>query len=608
MIKLTWEAIGVHRSVANIDRPGVDYDLYLGEDSIVPTPLKRALQTYKDVEALPSCIKMATSTLLHSCGALDNAGTSDFMKDADFSLDQSKSIYATRMAVCEISEARVPVPGQCASFVPSEQNSRKKGFMGRFTGQGTSKPTINYPVYESSTEHNLDDCRTALENRPQWWTSYSNARQNAVALCHAVRGALEKDEAIHLHKVLAETTVDVSGALQEAKADVAVIKAAFHDLVTQVHEFHLDLVNDDQTRQDEVRRLWAGWMEQMGLGVDGLADRISEINTNLRDTGAEVANSGKQAVGTIKEIMETVNGMVTQHSKNVAFVSKDADIAHERIQYLNELLEQQITQQIYAWTKNLETSNSLAATVQHNLERIDLSAAGSTELVVAIGTQLAIMSEQIHGLTNAHDEMRETVNGTMAVVSELKEEVEATRSAMAAITGFFTSLTNVLGRVPSIIWFLFWTGFLVALLGLICACPGGPTLLLMAGSLIVRVLRWTLSHSFEVFGAALVLVYFTAIESPLQLIRRWQAFGISTFEQVFAGVYAGIVIGSWAVVFLGRRFGEHWHQDELDYEFAVESAAKEAEIQGLLGVLQEKRRGIAGWWQARTEKEGELAI
>lgn len=557
---------------------------------------------------------MAASALMDSCATLDDAGTTDSTKDADVSLDQAKSIFATRLAICEILEAKASIPGKCEAFVPSDQNTRKKGFMGRFTSQGATKPTLSYPVYESSTEQHLDQCRTALASRSQWWTSYSNSRQNAVSLCHAVRGAIEKDEALHLHKVLAETTRDVAQALRDAKGDFGMVQQAFHDLVIHAHDFHVSLVDEDQARQEEIRRSWAAWLEQMEQGVDGLAGRIREVNANLRDTGVQVVSSGEQAIGTIKDIMVTVNELISQHSKEVALISEDAEIAHERLQYINELFRQSIGQQVYALTKSLDTSNSLAQMVNQNLDQINFGAAGSAELVAAIGTQLHAMSTQIQALKDDHDEMRETVNGTMIVVTELRGEVEATRTAMAAITGFFTSLTDAFRRVPTLIWCLFWIGAFIALIRLICACPGGPALLTLSGRMLLDILRLGLSHSTEIIGAILTVAFFTLIESPTHLLHRWQTLGVSTFEQVFAGVWAGIVIGAWAVAIVKRRLGGDAEAEEIDYAADFGFAGKHNEEYSLPTMMAPGAKrcvgwlNVADWYNGRKKGEGEIAI
>ena len=195
---------------------------------------------------------MAASALLHSCATVDHAGSGEEIKNAAFNMDHAKSIFATRFAICEISEAKGQIPNSCASFLPNKQNTRKQGFMGRFTDKGPTKPSIVYPFYEASTEHSLDDCRAALEGRPQWWTSYSNSRQNAVSLCHAVRGEIEKDESLHLHRVLAETTVDLAEALRHSKAEATETMAAFHELRVNIRQFHLALFDQDKEKRSGV--------------------------------------------------------------------------------------------------------------------------------------------------------------------------------------------------------------------------------------------------------------------------------------------------------------------------------------------------------------------
>ena len=218
----------------------------------------------------------------------------------------------------------------------------------------------------------------------------------------------------------------------------------------------------------------------------------------------------------------------------------------------------------------------------------------------------SVMSDQIQGLKDDHDEMRETVNGTMVVVTGLREEVEATKTAMAAITGFFTSLTDIFGRIPTILWIILWIGVLAATLGLICALPGGPTLLTIAGQVLVTGLRLALSHSSEIIAAIFTLFFFTFIESPTHVIHRWQTTGISTFEQVFAAVWLAIVLSAWAVAFVRRRFEDSDDKDQDSCVLPVTMTQEEK---------QKKRGGwlnVADWYNQRTgtgvKDEGKLSI
>lgn len=120
----------------------------------------------------PSCHRLATSVLLKSCQSIDSA-----KDDVEVSIEDTRSIYAAKLAVCEIQSADTDVPPSCQTLT----STRKTGLFKKAGAQ---------PVTKSHLSH----CLQALETRPQWWTSYSNNRQNAVVICQAARADIERGE------------------------------------------------------------------------------------------------------------------------------------------------------------------------------------------------------------------------------------------------------------------------------------------------------------------------------------------------------------------------------------------------------------------------------
>jgi len=151
-------------------------------------------------------------------------------KDADQSstnseaaLDDVKSTYAARLAVCELVGARTAVPSYCAPLMPSDQAKSKRGFRG-FLNQGAGQRRTTGLGYDDIKGQQLGQCLKSLESRPQWWTSYSNNRQNAVVMCQAARGQIEKGELsgrqVRVSIARAKTCLDEMLDLQRSMAGV----------------------------------------------------------------------------------------------------------------------------------------------------------------------------------------------------------------------------------------------------------------------------------------------------------------------------------------------------------------------------------------------------
>ena len=134
----------------------------------------QALQLLSSIQASPSCQRLATSHLLDSCRSIDGS-----QHESEVLIDETRSLYAAQLAVCEIQSAKAVVPQSCEILSISIKS-----------GWGRSQK----PDAETISKAQLSGCLQDLESRPQWWTSYSNSRQNAVVICEAARSDIEKGE------------------------------------------------------------------------------------------------------------------------------------------------------------------------------------------------------------------------------------------------------------------------------------------------------------------------------------------------------------------------------------------------------------------------------
>lgn len=138
----------------------------------------QALELLVSLQASPSCNRIATSTLLDSCQAIDGSRS-----NGEESLDDIRSTYAAQLAMCEIMSADSAVPHSCKALAPEPNKNVDQS-------KGTKR------VWKAQ----LSECLQLLESRPQWWTSYSNNRQNAVVICQAARVDIEKGECADIVK------------------------------------------------------------------------------------------------------------------------------------------------------------------------------------------------------------------------------------------------------------------------------------------------------------------------------------------------------------------------------------------------------------------------
>lgn len=144
----------------------------------------QALQLLNSMQKSPSCNRLAASTLLESCQTVDGSS-----HDVEETLEDIKSVYAARLALCEISATGLEIPSDCKLLMPWD-DQEGQGSLGWILGSGRAKLF----AHDNIGHHQLSQCLRSLETRPQWWTSYSNSRQNAVVMCQAARVDIERGE------------------------------------------------------------------------------------------------------------------------------------------------------------------------------------------------------------------------------------------------------------------------------------------------------------------------------------------------------------------------------------------------------------------------------
>ncbi len=170
--------------------------------SLIKTPglhepefFQKAATLIQSQKSVPSCALQAAMTLLGSCRDIDGSNDNGHGSTGDHEgmLERIKSTYAARLAVCELLEAGADVPAQCSSLTSPKRPKTARSFSDFLFKVKRGAETAGDGKADDAKDA-LSQCLWSLESRPQWWTSYSNSRQNAVVMCQAMRGQIERGE------------------------------------------------------------------------------------------------------------------------------------------------------------------------------------------------------------------------------------------------------------------------------------------------------------------------------------------------------------------------------------------------------------------------------
>ena len=230
----------------------------------------KALELLGSIQSASSCNRLAASILLTSCKSIEGPSS-----DSENAIDDIKSIYAAQLAVCELQSAGALTPPQCALISPTATEKQAK-------------------PYQRVDKYHLSQCLKSLESRPQWWTSYSNNKQNAVVMCRAARVELEKgrsypqqvkaltahkdiDDMIRVLKSLVSTSSDLDDVLSKALQEAAQRLAQQQDFAKATDLFQGQLLRDLELASEGAQSYFTRLMESMDSVMQTWLGRASSV-------------------------------------------------------------------------------------------------------------------------------------------------------------------------------------------------------------------------------------------------------------------------------------------------------------------------------------------
>ncbi|KAJ5380598.1 uncharacterized protein N7496_003026 [Penicillium cataractarum] len=273
------------------------------------------------MNASPSCNRVAATRLVTSCQDLGGKGNTD--PDTNQVLDVIRSVYAARLAICELESAGAVVPQPCIPVtvpIPSPSNSGFR-FFRRFKSMDCDETLL--------PKKDLEQCLRSLESRPQWWTSYSNNRQNAMIICQASRIEAEKEEMLILHQSLAKSTVKLDEGLQEALRRAAETSAEHHAFLLTVQALQERLSSELEERGSLLRGLLQNFLNDIEAGFETVAAAVTSALSKVQmETSLLSEVSLTQPVDSSKDILISI--------QNIQNTSSEIDVLQQVLRATSE--------------------------------------------------------------------------------------------------------------------------------------------------------------------------------------------------------------------------------------------------------------------------------
>ncbi|KAI9873558.1 MAG: hypothetical protein M1830_010857 [Pleopsidium flavum] len=402
--------------------------------------------------------------MITSCQSI--AGPS---KDADQSstnseatLDDVKSIYAARLAICEIVGAGTVIPNYCAPLMASDQTKSKRGFRS-FLNQGAGQTRASGVGYDDIKGRQLGQCLKSLESRPQWWTSYSNNRQNAVVMCQAARGQIEKDEMLDLHRSMAGVNSEMNSLLSKTVDNAHLQLRADAKFADAVKTFQTQLLHDLRRSNAEAQTYFEKLMQAMDAVAQTVIGKISTtaraVELDVQGLGLNIRKSNSEVIDLQKNVGRVFQEVLSGSSELAATQVKEAEVNRGLIMEVRSSLEtirgrelETLLQALGSMHRDLQISNEMVATMHLRQNSIDerlLSLDNSFEKLESKAEALhAAQTVQAELQLRLHESLATGMHVTNGLVDQVRastaylqntvEDTSAKVAQMANFSGFAT--------------------------------------------------------------------------------------------------------------------------------------------------------------------------
>ncbi|CAE6996061.1 hypothetical protein CFE70_000230 [Pyrenophora teres f. teres 0-1] len=249
---------------------------------------------------------MAASHLMNECKLLEHAP--DFAKSRpEAYLDNVKTEYAAKLAVCEILSAQPANPAPppyCDILVPASKHC------GKASGWWHARPEVpnDKQCYPDFKDYQYTQCLKSLQSTPQYWISFSNARQNVVVMCQASRDAIERENHLETFKNLTQVLGGVTSTMQKTTEE-------YESLIREQRQYSEEARDSHHRLQDDIQVI-----QEKAVATVGALD--TKFNTFMKSSISELitalADSQSNEIDRIHESMQAFSQDLMSESSHLA--------------------------------------------------------------------------------------------------------------------------------------------------------------------------------------------------------------------------------------------------------------------------------------------------
>ncbi|KAJ5755934.1 hypothetical protein N7533_005477 [Penicillium manginii] len=391
-----------------------------------------AVQLLDSMKSSPSCNRVAVTRLVTSCQFVGGKETGDSNTYEYETLDRIRSIYAARLAICELSGAGASVPSPCLPVAVSQPPT--SNFRFPFTSKPRSSPDTSIDLLP---EDLLRQCLKALESRPQWWTSYSNNRQNAMVICQAARIEVEREELLDLHRAIVKTSSKLHEGLGAALDNAALEASQHHAFLGEVRTMQESLTADLEKSAFITQNALARLLGEIWSGLDNVATSASSIMDNLRGEAGILAKELRDTSGSVRSLQDTLyqvqentisrsQEVIRIHEEDALAYRDVASVLHHSLESIVDTDMARLFQRLMTFDSSLEWLNGRLVMIMEQENRM-------SQRLQTMETSMEQSYNRAHDLQQAQQSQAQLLAAQFKVQDEMQFKAQVSQALLEKV-------------------------------------------------------------------------------------------------------------------------------------------------------------------------------
>ncbi|KAL6238817.1 hypothetical protein BDW75DRAFT_251988 [Aspergillus navahoensis] len=383
-----------------------------------------ALQLLETLNSSSSCNKLAATKLVSSCKSIGRNAESLGGSDTYLTLEHVRSLYAARLAICELSGAGISIPSACRSVNGSPLPRR--GLWGRHTRHSVATEDFDYiPKAE------FEPCLKVLESRPQWWTSYSNSKQNAVVICQASRTEIDKEDILETYNSILQSSAKLSDGLYQALKMAAEESAKSRAFTQSTELLRKEML---QGMQESTSTL----LERMSHNIETRLDSLTEalfsalqrLQLRLWSLEGDIQNSSN-SVDSLRHMLQYIHDESLLRSEQIAMTQQQNAEKHNELALSFQSKLKSITEDdITKLRQDVGNIDSSLEWLYARIVQINEQEASVSERLRGIGSSLAEFQQRADNLDKVQQRQYEIAVAQAKTQQELEENMQISKGIL----------------------------------------------------------------------------------------------------------------------------------------------------------------------------------